>query len=87
MNTPNRKQGSRPPSPSASRETVPPTPGADPSETMQPRAGDSVGMPATSEVNPPPKQLGRYQIQMCLGQGAMGPSTKLTTRSLTVSSR
>ena len=56
----------------AARKTVPPPATGSSAETIQPQSADSVsGSPMASEIAVP-GQLGRYRIESCLGQGAMG---------------
>jgi serine/threonine protein kinase len=62
--------------PPQSRETIPPasTPSAGTSqrETILPSQSDSVAEPTGVAGVPPSPEFGRYRLEECLGQGAMG---------------
>ena len=62
--------------PPQSRETIPPasTPSAGTSqrETIHPGQSDSVAEPTGVAGVPPSPEFGRYRLEECLGQGAMG---------------
>lgn len=62
--------GGFPTPPNPAQATIPPA--TTPQETILPGQSESVGVPAAARSGPMPAQFGRYQIEECLGQGAMG---------------
>lgn len=63
-----------PPSPATSRETVPPGAAPQPAsrETILPGQTDSVAESTQASGSGIPQEFGRYRLEECLGQGAMG---------------